>query len=75
VTATISRFDATAAPCGKHKPGERCHDEDDEGLVTEEITFECGCKVTREEFHDGSFHTMTVDHHGKVLADVELRGE
>jgi len=75
VTATISRFDLTTAPCGKQRPGERVVNEDDEGLNTQEITFDCGCKITREEFHDGSFHTMTVDHHGRVLNDVELRGE
>ena len=49
--------------------------EDQFGLVIEEITFACGCVSTREEFHDGSHHRMTVNHHGKVLVDEELRGE
>jgi hypothetical protein len=75
VTATITRFEATIAPCGKPHDGEQVVNEDQEGLVTEEITFTCGCKSTHEEFHDGSFHRMTVDHHGKVLLDEELRGE
>jgi hypothetical protein len=75
VTATINRFEATLAPCGKQRDGERCVNEDQEGLVTEEVVFSCGCKSTKEEFHDGSCHRMTVDHHGKVLVDEELRGE
>ncbi|MFN2537172.1 MAG: hypothetical protein ABR549_03340 [Mycobacteriales bacterium] len=49
--------------------------EDQQGLVTEETTFSCGCVSTHEEFHDGSYHRMTVNHHGKVLVDEELRGE
>ena len=75
MTATISRFEATLAPCGKQHEGETCVTEDQQGLVTEEITFSCGCVRTHEEFHDGSYHRMTVNHHGKVLVDEELRGE
>ena len=75
MTATINRFEATLAPCGKQHDGERYVTEDQQGLVTEEISYSCGCKSTHEEFHDGSFHRMTVDHHGKVLLDEEMRGE
>jgi hypothetical protein len=75
VTATISRFEATLAPCGKQQDGEQCVTEDQQGLVTEEITYSCGCRITHEEFHDGSVHRMTVNHNGKVLLDEELRGE
>ena len=49
--------------------------EDHEGLVTEDLRYSCGCRSTREEFHDGSCHRMVVHHNGKVLADEELRGE
>jgi hypothetical protein len=49
--------------------------EDHQGLVTEELRYTCGCRSTREEFHDGSFHHMDVHHSGKVLADEEWRGE
>jgi hypothetical protein len=49
--------------------------EDHEGLVTEDLRYSCGCRSTREEFHDGSVHRMVVHHSGKVLADEEWRGE
>jgi len=39
------------------------------------VNYSCGCQSHREEFHDGSVHLMTVNHHGKVLVDEELRGE
>lgn len=75
MTATISRFDAKLAPCGKSHDGERMTTEDQQGLLTEDLTFSCGCQSHREEFHDGSVHLMVVNHRGKVLVDEELRGE
>lgn len=75
MTATISRFDAKLAPCGRSHDGERMTTEDQEGLLTEDLTFSCGCQSHREEFHDGSVHVMVVNHRGKVLVDEELRGE
>ncbi len=75
MTVTVSRFEAQRAPCGKSRDGEFVATEDLQGLVTEDRRFSCGCRVTTEEFHDGSFHRMVVNHHGKVLLDEELRGE
>ncbi len=75
MTATISRFDAKLAPCGNQHGGERYLSEDQQGLVTEELRYSCGCRVTKEEFHDGSVHRMVVKHDGRVLVDEELRGE
>jgi hypothetical protein len=75
VTATIHRLEAALAPCGKTQDGERHITEDQEGLVTEVVAYACGCRQTKEEFHDGSHHRMTIDHRGKVLVDEELRGE
>ena len=49
--------------------------EDQLGLVTEEVSYECGCRSSREEFHDGSVHHMVVNHRGKVLVEEEFRGE
>jgi len=49
--------------------------EDHEGLITEDLRYSCGCRTTREEFHDGSCHRMVVHHSGKVLTDEEWRGE
>jgi hypothetical protein len=75
MTATVSRFEGRLAPCGANRSGEAFLTEDHEGLTTEELLFACGCKISKEEFHDGSVHRMVVNHHGKVLTDEELRGE
>jgi hypothetical protein len=75
MTSTISRFDAVTTPCGQHREGERFVTEDLQGLLTEELRFDCGCCTTREEFHDGSVHRMVVNHRRKVLVDEEFRGE
>ena len=75
MTSTISRFDAVLAPCGQSHQGERFVTEDQQGLVTEEVQFDCGCHTAREEFHDGSVHRQVVNHRHKVLVDEELRGE
>lgn len=75
MTSTITTFEATLAPCGQHKSGTRSMTEDQFGLSTEEVSFSCGCRSSREEFHDGSVHHMVVNHHGKVLVEEEFRGE
>jgi hypothetical protein len=75
MAAIITAFEATRAPCGKQKGGTRSVVEDRLGLVTEEVSFECGCRSSREEFHDGSVHHMVVNHRGKVLVEEEFRGE
>jgi hypothetical protein len=75
VTSTITRFEPALAPCGQRKAGERSVSEDEQGLVTEEVTYACGCRTSKEEFHDGSVHLQVVTHRGRVLVDEELRGE
>jgi hypothetical protein len=75
MTATVSRFAASLAPCGHPHDGERTVTEDLQGLATEDVAYSCGCQSHREEFHDGSVHHLVVNHHGKVLLDEELRGE
>lgn len=75
MTATISRFEARPAPCGLSRDGDSFVTEDEQGLITEELKFSCGCRSSREEFHDGSVHRQVVDHRGRVLVDEELRGE
>jgi hypothetical protein len=75
MTSTISPFKATPAPCGHSCDGERFVTEDQQGLVTEDVRYSCGCASTREEFHDGSVHHLVVHHNGKVLTDEEWRGE
>jgi hypothetical protein len=75
VSAAATAFEPKVAPCGHTHGGERFLTEDHAGLVTEEMTYSCGCRSAREEFHDGSVHRLVVHHNGKVLADEEWRGE
>ena len=75
MTSTVSRFEARRAPCGQVRDGESFVTEDQQGLMTEDLQFACGCRESKEEFHDGSVHRMVVDHHGRVLSDEEIRGE
>ena len=75
MSATAAAFESRLAPCGHKHGGETFLTEDHQGLVTEELRFTCGCRRSREEFHDGSCHSMVVHHDGRVLADEELRGE
>ena len=75
MTATIRRFVARPAPCGSNRDGDSYVTEDEQGLVTEELQYSCGCRSNREEFPDGRVPRRVVDHHGKVLTDEELRGE
>ena len=75
MTTTVTRFDSALAPCRHLHDGERTTTEDLQGLVTEDVTYSCGCQSHREEFHDGSVHRQIVDHRGKVLVDEEFRGE
>jgi hypothetical protein len=75
VTATISRFEGRRAPCGASRDGDSFVTEDEQGLITEELRYSCGCRTSKEEFHDGSVHRLVVDHHGRTLTDEEIRGE
>ena len=75
MSVTVTRFDGGSAPCGSQDGGERTVTADQQGLMTEDVLFTCGCNTHREEFHDGSLHHLVRDHHGKVLVDEEFRGE
>jgi hypothetical protein len=75
MTSTSTPFEPQLAPCGQRYEGQRHLAEDAQGLITEEQAYACGCRVTREEFHDGSVHRQIVTHNGKLLLDEELRGE
>jgi len=55
--------------------GESFVTEDQQGLMTEDLQFTCGCRESKEEFHDGSVHRQIVNHRGRVLVDEEFRGE
>ena len=75
MSAAATAFEPRLAPCGHRHGGEKFLTEDHQGLVTEEVRYTCGCRSSREEFHDGSCHSMVVHHNGRVLADEEWRGE
>jgi hypothetical protein len=70
MTATISGFKGEQAPCGRVVDGERHRDQDDdECLVSDDVFYDCGCRVIRHEYHDGGTHRQVVHHDGKVLVD------
>ena len=47
MTTAVSRFEPTIAPCGHPRPGERIVTEDQQGLVTEDLRYACGCRAPR----------------------------
>ncbi|RJL34610.1 hypothetical protein D5H75_06200 [Bailinhaonella thermotolerans] len=49
--------------------GEYYRDGDEHGLRIRDSFFECGCRVIRHEFHDGSCHERAVRHDGRVVKD------
>lgn len=57
------------APCGKRVGGRRYWDSDDQGLVLDNRTYDCGCRQLHYEFHDGSCLARVIHHNGTVLAE------
>ncbi len=68
-------FKSQQAPCGKTVDGKRYEDRDEEIMVTELQCYDCGCVVTRHEYHDGSVSLKVVHHNGKILVDELLAAE
>lgn len=69
MAVTSTHVTEEKAPCGKFVGGERHREDDDSGLIIDDLTYACGCRKSRHEYHDGSFRIRTVRHDGKVLAD------
>jgi hypothetical protein len=67
MTVTSTRFSNRLAPCGRKRTGEHYETRDDQGLATDQMLFDCGCRTTREEYHDGSVEHIVVRHDGKLL--------
>jgi hypothetical protein len=67
-------FTEERAPCGRTTDGLRYQEDDTAGLFIDEVTYACGCRQVRHEFHDGSVRIKTVRHDGTVLQD-EHSGE
>jgi hypothetical protein len=74
MSATSIAFTSEKAPCGRTTNGEHYQEQDEEGLVTDNWYYACGCRRIHHEYHDGSVSTRVVRHDGAVLAD-ELRAE
>ena len=70
---TTTRFTNEKAPCGQVGDGDRFRDWDDECVLSDDSFFDCGCRISRHEYHDGSVSRNVVRHDGKVLED-ELLG-
>jgi hypothetical protein len=52
--------------------GEHFQDQDEDGLVTDNLYFACGCRNIRHEYHDGSVFHKVIRHDGAVLEDELL---
>jgi hypothetical protein len=57
------------APCGQIVECETFEDRDEEVLITQELSYACGCLRIRHEYHDGSVSLRVVHHDGTVLSD------
>ena len=75
MTVTDSIFQSLEAPCGRMVGGQRHQDRDDECVVTDDFRYDCGCRRTRHEYHDGSFSRVVVHHNGSILVDEMLAAE
>ncbi|HKA91563.1 MAG TPA: hypothetical protein VKE22_28065 [Haliangiales bacterium] len=62
-------FERQKAPCGRIGDGEHVQENDDDGLVTDDYYYACGCRIIHHELHDGSVCSKVVRHDGKVLQD------
>jgi hypothetical protein len=67
--ATSSLFKSEKAPCGRIVDGEHFQDHDDEGMVTDNLYYACGCRSIRHDYHDGSVSHKMVRHDGTILED------
>jgi hypothetical protein len=72
MTATSICFSSEKAPCGRITDGERFQEQDEEGLVTDNWYWTCGCRSIHHEYHDGSVCSRVVRHDGTVLVDELL---
>ena len=66
---TTTGFRRLRAPCGRVVDGEHYQDRDEEGLVSDDWYYACGCRRTRREYHDGSVGRKLVRHDETVLMD------
>ena len=73
MTIRDSGVHGTQAPCGQIVDVQRHEDlDDDDTHVTEALSYSCGCRSIRHEYHDGSVSNKVIRHDGKVLVDEFL---
>jgi hypothetical protein len=63
------RFTQEQAPCGRTVDGDHYRDDDEEGLVIRDEYYDCGCRRTRHEYHDGSVQTTATHHKGTAVKE------
>jgi hypothetical protein len=72
MAATSVLFAPQKAPCGRIVEGEHFQDQDDEGLVTDNYYYACGCRSIHHEYHDGAVVHKVCRHDGITLVDELL---
>ena len=72
MAATSTAFKNERAPCGRLVDGEHFQDPVEEGMVTDNWYYACGCRIIRHEYHDGSVCRHVTRHDGKALVDEYL---
>ncbi len=72
MAGTSAPFSKRRAPCDNVVDGEHVEYRDDQGLVTDEMLFACGCKTTRQEYHDGSVEHIVVRHDGRPVKHEDI---
>ena len=45
MVGTSSAFAAEKAPCGRLVRGSRYHEDDDSGMVFNDVSYDCGCRT------------------------------
>ena len=59
---------------GRRVTGVRYHEDDGSGMLCDDVTYACGCRMISHVFHDGSWRTRTIRHDGRMLLN-ELSAE
>lgn len=72
---TITRLQNQQAPCGRIVDAETYNDQEDEDLLITEMSYRCGCRSTRQEYHDGTVSRRVMRHDGTFVVDELLDKE
>ena len=75
MSITTSRFTNEKVPCGQVVDGECFRDRDHECLLSDEPSYDCGCRSIHHEYPDGSVSSNVVRHDGTVLEDEIIYGQ